>query len=108
MSFFPTEKKSLFFFFLRVIIVTIGLSFVFLGKIYADALAVDGPLILGFPFPACSISSGFGAPSVKTCSRSAQAADIALAFVASTVIMLLFRRLGGPPEDLKSSFPSSS
>lgn len=105
--FFPTTKKGLFFFFVRVLIVTTGLSYVFLTHLYSDDLAVDGPIVFGFPLPACGFSSGDGIPVVKNCSRTGQATDILLALLAGTVIMLVFRQIGGPEKIPKNNFPSS-
>lgn len=105
--FFPTSKKDLFFFFVRVLVVTTGLSYVFLTHIYSNDLAVDGPIVYGFPFAACGFSSGYGVPVVKTCSRPGQAADILLAFLAGTIVMLVFRQIGGPEKASKTNFPSS-
>jgi hypothetical protein len=102
------RNKELIFFFLRVIVVAIGLSYVFLTHVYANALPVDGPITFGFPFPTCTITSGFGTPSTITCSRMGQVADVLSAFIAATFIMFVFRQIGGRREPPKATFPSSS
>ncbi len=101
-------KKEIIFFFVRVFVVAIGLSYVFLTHVYANALPVDGPITFGFPFPTCTTTSGVGAPSITTCSRVGQVADVICAFIAATFIMFVFRQIGGRSEPPEPSFPSSS